>query len=114
MRSNFRFQAARTSNLLGPERVQLGVRARAAEPQCVGRDAALDSRLSFRPAAPPVTEIGNLGGSESMDTSADPYPKYLDWLRYLSAFLLLLYGSSKLLGRQFSVPPGLALRPLDP
>jgi hypothetical protein len=47
-----------------------------------------------------------------MDTSADLYPKYLDWLRYLSAFLLLLYGSSKLLGRQFSVPPGLALRPV--
>lgn len=47
-----------------------------------------------------------------MEPSADPYPKYLDWLRYLSAFLLLLYGTSKLLGRQFSVPPGLALRPV--
>jgi hypothetical protein len=57
-------------------------------------------------------EDGNREGNESMDTSADPYPKYLDWLRYLSAFLLLLYGSSKLLGRQFSVPPGLALRPV--
>jgi len=44
--------------------------------------------------------------------SSDPYPKYLDWLRYLSAFLLLLYGSSKLLGRQFSVAPELALRPI--
>lgn len=47
-----------------------------------------------------------------MATSIDPYPKYLDWLRYLSAFLLLLYGSSKLLGRQFSVAPELALRPV--
>jgi hypothetical protein len=40
-----------------------------------------------------------------------PYPKYLDWLRYLSAFLLFTYASSKLLGRQFSLPPGIALRP---
>lgn len=43
---------------------------------------------------------------------ANHYPKYLDWLRYLSAFLLLLYGSSKLLGKQFSVAPELALRPV--
>jgi hypothetical protein len=41
-----------------------------------------------------------------------PYPKYLDWLRYLSAFLLFTYGSSKLLGRQFSLPPEIALRPV--
>jgi hypothetical protein len=40
------------------------------------------------------------------------YPKYLDWLRYLSAFLLFTYGSSKLLGRQFSLPPEIALRPV--
>jgi hypothetical protein len=50
--------------------------------------------------------------SNPMATSIDPYPKYLDWLRYLAAFLLLLYGSSKLLGRQFSVAPELALRPV--
>ena len=42
----------------------------------------------------------------------DRYPKYLDWARYLSAFLLLLYGSSKLLGRQFTVPAELALKPI--
>ncbi|HEX4629554.1 MAG TPA: hypothetical protein VH188_01185 [Chthoniobacterales bacterium] len=47
-----------------------------------------------------------------MTASSDRYPKYLDWLRYLSAFLLLLYGSSKLLGRQFSVAPELGLRPV--
>jgi hypothetical protein len=41
-----------------------------------------------------------------------PYPKYLDWLRYLSAFLLFTYGSSKLLGRQFSLPAEIALRPV--
>jgi hypothetical protein len=41
-----------------------------------------------------------------------PYPKYLDWLRYLSAFLLFMYGLSKLLGRQFSLPPEIALRPV--
>lgn len=44
--------------------------------------------------------------------SRAPYPKYLDWLRYLSAFLLFMYGSSKLLGRQFSLPPEIALRPV--
>jgi hypothetical protein len=41
-----------------------------------------------------------------------PYPKYLDWLRYLSAFLLLTYAASKMLGRQFSLPPEIALRPV--
>ena len=44
--------------------------------------------------------------------SAAPYPKYLDWLRYVSAFLLFTYASSKLLGRQFSLPPEIALRPV--
>lgn len=47
-----------------------------------------------------------------MAESTAPYPKYLDWLRYLSAFLLFTYGSSKLLGRQFSLPPEIALRPV--
>lgn len=44
--------------------------------------------------------------------SAAPYPKYLDWLRYVSAFLLFTYASSKMLGRQFSLPPEIALRPV--
>ena len=43
--------------------------------------------------------------------SAVPSPKYLDWLRYLSAFLLFTYASSKMLGRQFTLPPEIALRP---
>lgn len=47
-----------------------------------------------------------------MAESSAPYPKHLDWLRYLSAFLLFTYGSSKLLGRQFSLPPEIALRPV--
>jgi hypothetical protein len=47
-----------------------------------------------------------------MADSTDPYPRYLDWLRYLSAFLLFTYGTSKLLGRQFSLPPEIALRPV--
>jgi hypothetical protein len=47
-----------------------------------------------------------------MAESTAPYPKYLDWLRYLSAFLLFTYGSSKLLGRQFTLPPEIALRPV--
>ena len=40
-----------------------------------------------------------------------PYPKYLDWLPYVSAFLLFTYAASKLLGRQFTLPPEIALRP---
>jgi hypothetical protein len=48
----------------------------------------------------------------SMAESKAPYPKYLDWLRYLSAFLLFTYGSSKLLARQFTLPPEIALRPV--
>ncbi len=47
-----------------------------------------------------------------MPESTDSYPKYLDWLRFLSAWLLFLYGSSKLLHRQFSLPPGVALQPV--
>jgi len=47
-----------------------------------------------------------------MAASINHYPKYLDRLRYVSAFLLLLYGSSKLLGKQFSVAPELALKPV--
>src|SRR5579864_2919084 len=43
--------------------------------------------------------------------SAAPYPKYLGWLRYVSAFLLFTYALSKMLGRQFSLPPEIALRP---
>src|SRR5262249_26299040 len=46
------------------------------------------------------------------DVPMDPYPKRLDWLRFLSALLLFTYGSSKLLGRQFTLPPEVALRPV--
>lgn len=41
-----------------------------------------------------------------------PYPKYLDWLRYLSAWLLLTYGISKLAGVQFTHGTDLAQRPV--
>jgi hypothetical protein len=47
-----------------------------------------------------------------MAESAAPYPKYLDWLRYVSAFLLFTYALSKMLGRQFTLPPEIALRPV--
>ncbi|HKV92148.1 MAG TPA: hypothetical protein VJW20_06345 [Candidatus Angelobacter sp.] len=47
-----------------------------------------------------------------MAESTDNYPRYLDWLRYLSAFLLFAYGFAKLVGRQFHVPPEMALRPV--
>jgi hypothetical protein len=35
-------------------------------------------------------------------------PKYLDWLRYLSAYMLFAYGLSKLAGVQFTLPPDIA------
>jgi len=41
-----------------------------------------------------------------------PYPKYLDWLRYLSAWLLFTYGISKLAGVQFTHAPDMAQRPV--
>jgi len=50
--------------------------------------------------------------SEATEFAVQPYPKHLDWIRYLSAFLLFIYGSSKLLGRQFSLPSEVALRPV--
>ena len=49
--------------------------------------------------------------ADSVESTA-PYPKYLDWLRYLSAFLLFTYAASKLLGKQFTLPPEIALRPV--
>jgi hypothetical protein len=41
-----------------------------------------------------------------------PYPRNLDWLRYISAFLLLGYGSSKLAHLQFHLNHALAQRPI--
>ncbi len=39
-----------------------------------------------------------------------PYPKYLDWVRYLSAYMLFTYALSKLAGVQFTLPPDIARR----
>jgi hypothetical protein len=41
-----------------------------------------------------------------------PYPRYLDWLRYLSAWMLYFYGVSKLTGHQLTVPPWVAQKPI--
>jgi uncharacterized membrane protein YphA (DoxX/SURF4 family) len=41
-----------------------------------------------------------------------PYPKYLDWLRYLSAYLLFTYGVSKLAGWQFRLAPDITSKPV--
>lgn len=41
-----------------------------------------------------------------------PYPKYLDWLRYLSAWMLYFYGVSKLTGHQLVVPAWVAQKPI--
>ena len=40
------------------------------------------------------------------------YPRRLDWLRYICAFLLYMYGMSKLMHLQFSLGPKLANRPI--
>lgn len=44
--------------------------------------------------------------------SIKSYPGYLDWLRYLSAWLLFTYGLSKLAGMQFTLHPDIAQRPI--
>jgi hypothetical protein len=41
-----------------------------------------------------------------------PYPKYLDWLRYMCAYLLFTYGLSKLSGIQFTLSPDIARQPI--
>ena len=41
-----------------------------------------------------------------------PYPRYLDWLRYICACLLYFYGMAKLSGHQFTVPPEMAQQPI--
>jgi hypothetical protein len=41
-----------------------------------------------------------------------PYPRYLDWLRYLCALLLYFYGMAKLSGHQLTHPPEMALQPV--
>jgi hypothetical protein len=41
-----------------------------------------------------------------------PYPKYLDWLRYSAALLLLTYGLAKVAGVQFTVSPDIAQKPV--
>ena len=46
------------------------------------------------------------------DASGKPYPKLLDWLRYFCAFMLYMYGLSKLLHLQFNMSSELALRPI--
>lgn len=40
------------------------------------------------------------------------YPKVLDWLRYFCAFMLYMYGASKLLHLQFNMASELAPRPI--
>jgi hypothetical protein len=40
--------------------------------------------------------------------NADTYPRLLDWLRYFCAFMLYMYGISKLLHLQFNLQTQLA------
>ena len=46
------------------------------------------------------------------DAQARPYPKLLDWLRYICAFLLYMYGASKLAHVQLNLPAEIARRPI--
>lgn len=43
---------------------------------------------------------------------ARSYPKFTDWLRYFCAFMLYMYGMSKLLHLQFNLQSELAQRPI--
>src|SRR5258707_15393507 len=43
----------------------------------------------------------------------EPYPKLLDWLRYFCAFMLYMYGVSKLAHFQFNMSSELAQRPIS-
>ena len=49
-------------------------------------------------------------GSNTQDV---PYPPILDWLRYLCAFMRLMYGASKLLHLQFNLQSQLAHRTVE-
>jgi hypothetical protein len=45
---------------------------------------------------------------QKFHTNADSYPRLLDWLRYFCAFMLYMYGISKLLHLQFNMQSQLA------
>lgn len=47
-----------------------------------------------------------------MHVESGSYPELLDWLRYSCAFLLYMYGASKLAHLQFHLGPELPHRPL--
>jgi hypothetical protein len=47
-----------------------------------------------------------------LETSAETYPRLLDWLRYFCAFMLYMYGISKLLHLQFNMQTQLARQPV--
>jgi hypothetical protein len=55
---------------------------------------------------------GVVEGTPPTLESAEAYPKWLDWLRYFCAFLLYMYGISKLLHLQFNVRSQLVGRPV--
>jgi uncharacterized membrane protein YphA (DoxX/SURF4 family) len=42
-----------------------------------------------------------------------PYSKLLDWLRYFCAFMLYMYGVSKLMHLQFNMSSEVAQRPIS-
>jgi hypothetical protein len=48
-----------------------------------------------------------------VDQKTGRYPRHLDWLRYISAFLLMGDGTSKLAHLQFHLNHTLAARPVN-
>jgi hypothetical protein len=57
-----------------------------------------------------VEDMGNLVYTAD---SRQRRPKYLGWLRYISAYLILTYGTRKLIGGgQFALGPALGFRPI--
>jgi len=49
---------------------------------------------------------------EKFYAHSDSYPRLLDWLRYFCAFMLYMYGISKLLHLQFNMQSQLAQQPV--
>ena len=47
-----------------------------------------------------------------LETNAEAYPRLLDWLRYFCAFMLYMYGISKLVHLQFNMQSELAQQPV--
>jgi hypothetical protein len=82
------------------------------EADCEGRGLGCTEGLNWEGLNWRTVESLARPGSHDWHLHMKPYPKYLDWLRYFSAYLLFTYGVSKLAGVQFTLSPDIARRPI--